>query len=115
MNAHSEFECAIQEIIRGAEQFRKVCESEADATYQEPDSESTFVRVPVGAFCLKLAYKVWQDLQYSKRGQLGLTGIGAGFPGKQFVKQVPEDGGKTVSEKRATTLQKTTLQTDDEQ
>ena len=96
------YEQAIDTIIKGAKRLREVCEGdESGAVYQEIDAESTFLRVPVGAFCLKLAYRIWQDQQVTRQNSLlGMMGAGVG---KQWVPQ-PET-------EEIEKMQKKTLQT----
>ncbi len=80
------FQEAIKDIIYGANQFRTVCDGEEHQSYQEPDGESTFLRVPVGAYCLKMAYKVWHDvLMQNKNLNLPQALIGAGYSAKKMV------------------------------
>ena len=94
----NDYMAAIEQIIKGAERFRKICDNEENATYQEPDSESSFLRVPVGAFCLKLAYKVWDDLHRDARYPLGiggaLMGAGPGGPPPGYMQSAKQYAGK---------------------
>lgn len=72
MNEASEqtkFDHAIEEIIAGAKKLKTLTESDEEQSYH--DIDDPFTKVSSGAFCLKLAYKIWSDLQIQESWQKG--------------------------------------------
>lgn len=58
----TKFDRAIDEIIAGAMKLKMVTEGDQEGQ-QYQDTDETFCRITNGAFCLKMAYKIWQDIK----------------------------------------------------